>query len=186
MREKILETLAEMQEMVEAVLTFAREDATHEETRSVDLAALIASLCDDLADRDLDVRFAETQQVLYQCRPATLKRALNNVIENAVAYGAGARVALANLDTIYEITVDDDGPGIPEAELDRVFEPFLRLETSRSRETGGAGLGLAIARSIFRGHGGDITLENRPGGGLRATIQLPKARQDSANAQIKR
>ncbi len=178
-REKILETLAEMQEMVEAVLTFAREDAAREATRPMDLPALIASLCDDLADGGLDVHFADTPQHLYHCRPVALKRALNNVIENAVAYGARARVALADRDTAYEITVDDDGPGIPETELDRVFEPFLRLESSRSRDTGGAGLGLAIARSIFRGHGGDIVLANRPGGGLRATIHLPKIRQDA-------
>jgi signal transduction histidine kinase len=178
-REKILETLAEMQEMVEAVLSFAREDAAREETRNMDLTALIASLCDDLADGGLDVKFAETQQLLYRCRPVALKRALNNVIINAVAYGTRARVAVADLDTAYEIMVDDDGPGIPEAELDRVFEPFLRLETSRSRDTGGAGLGLAIARSIYRAHGGDIALANRPGGGLRATIRLPKLRQDA-------
>jgi len=177
-REKILETLAEMQEMVEAVLTFAREDAAHEETRPMDLPALISSLCDDLADGGLDVQFEDTQQHLYHCRPTALKRALNNVVKNAVAYGARARVALNDLDTVYEITVDDDGPGIPESDLDRVFEPFFRLEASRSRDTGGAGLGLAIARSIFRGHGGDIALTNRPGGGLRATIHLPKVRQN--------
>ncbi len=176
-REKILETLAEMQEMVEAVLAFVREDAAREDSRPVELQALIASLCDDLADGGQDVALAESGKAPYQCRPVALKRALNNVIANALAYGARARVALADLGQSYEITVDDDGPGIPEADLERVFEPFLRLEVSRSRETGGTGLGLAIARSIFRGHGGDIALSNRAGGGLRATILLPKSRQ---------
>ncbi len=178
-REKILETLAEMQEMVEAVLSFAREDAAREETRPMDLTALIASLCDDLAEGGLDVRYSETQALHYHCRPVSLKRALTNVIENAAAYGDRARVAVSSLDTAYEITVDDDGPGIPEADLERVFDAFLRLEASRSRDTGGAGLGLAIARSIVRGHGGDITLTNRPGGGLRATIRLPKHRPEA-------
>lgn len=178
-REKILETLAEMQEMVEAVLSFARDDAAREETRPMDLTALIASLCDDLAEGGLDVYFPETQAFHYHCRPVSLKRALTNIIENAAAYGMRARVAVTGLESAYEITIDDDGPGIPESDLERVFDAFLRLETSRSRDTGGAGLGLAIARSIVRGHGGDITLTNRPGGGLRATIRLPKLRQDA-------
>jgi len=175
-REKILETLAEMQQMVEAVLAFVREDAAREDTRPVDLAALIASLCDDLAEAGQDVTFAEADKTVTACRPIALKRALSNLIENAVIYGTRARVALRESALGYEITVDDNGPGIPEAELERVFEPFHRLETSRSRDTGGTGLGLAIARSIVRAHGGDVALENRPGGGLRATVRLPKPR----------
>ena len=180
-REKILETLAEMQEMIDGVLAFVREEAAREDTRQVDLAALIASLCDDLADGGKDVRFLEPEfkesgagKSVTRCRPVALKRALSNLIENAVTYGERARVSLAAGDAAYEITVDDDGPGIPEADLERVFEPFQRLDDSRSRETGGTGLGLAIARSILRGHGGDITLANRPGGGLRATLRLPR------------
>jgi signal transduction histidine kinase len=109
----------------------------------------------------------------YPCRPLSLKRAVRNLVENAVAYGKRARVALDRTGDASEITIDDDGPGIPEADFERVFAPFVRLEESRSQETGGIGLGMAIARSIARGHGGDITLANRPGGGLRATIHLP-------------
>ena len=170
---KILETLEEMQRMTEAVLAFAREEAAAEETRSVDLAALIASLCDDLAELGQDVAFAEAARAPCDCRPVSLKRALRNLIENAVSYGQRARVALAVTETEVRITVDDDGPGIPEAKLEEIFKPFVRLEESRSRETGGVGLGLAIARSIVRGHGGELTLANREGGGLRATIRLP-------------
>ena len=170
---KILETLEEMQRMTEAVLAFAREEAAAEETRSVDLAALIASLCDDLAELGQDVAFAEAARAPYDCRPVSLKRALRNLIENAVSYGQRARVALAVTGNEVRITVDDDGPGIPEAKLEEIFKPFVRLEESRSRETGGVGLGLAIARSIVRGHGGELTLANREGGGLRATIRLP-------------
>ena len=179
-REKILETLAEMQEMIDGVLAFVREEAAREDTRPVDLAALIASLCDDLADGGKDVRFLEpgdgepdSGTAVTRCRPVALKRALSNLIENAVTYGRQARVSLADRGETYEIRIDDEGPGIPEADLERVFEPFQRLEASRSRETGGTGLGLAIARSILRGHGGDITLANRPGGGLRASVRLP-------------
>lgn len=175
-RRKILETLDEMQAMTEAALAFVREDAAREDTRRVDLAALIESLCDDLRDGGMEVTFAGADKTPIPCRPVALKRAIRNLIENAVAYGERARIALRQSAAELEITVDDDGPGIPEADLDRVFEPFLRLETSRSRETGGVGLGLAIARSIARSHGGDIELSNRPEGGLRATLRLPKAR----------
>ncbi|MEM7223056.1 MAG: ATP-binding protein [Pseudomonadota bacterium] len=177
-RDKILETLAEMEQMTEAALAFAREDAAREETRLVDLAALIQSLCDDLGDAGHDVTYAGPDKAPVPCRPISLKRALANLIQNAVAYGERARVRLEGDQDALRIIVEDDGPGIPEADLERVFEPFLRLETSRSRETGGVGLGLAIARSILRSHGGDVTLENRPEGGLRATARLPMGQPD--------
>ena len=176
-RDKILETLDEMQQMTEATLAFLREDAAREDSRQVDLAALIQSLCDDLADAGREVAFAGAGRTPLVCRPVALKRALANLIENAVAYGARARVALEEGAAELRIVIDDDGPGIPPDRMEAVFEPFVRLEESRSRETGGVGLGLAIARSIARGHGGDVTLENRPEGGLRAILRLPKAGQ---------
>lgn len=176
-RAKILETLDEMQQMTEATLAFAREDAAQEESRQVDLAALIQSLCDDLADIGQDVAFAGAEKTPYACRPVALKRALANLVANAVAYGKRARVALQESDAELRIVIEDDGPGIPPERLEAIFEPFVRLEESRSRETGGVGLGLAIARSIARGHGGDVVLENLAEGGLRATLALPKARQ---------
>jgi signal transduction histidine kinase len=104
----------------------------------------------------------------------SLKRALGNLVENAVTYGQRARVMLMEVRNGLRIDVDDDGPGIAEPDMERVFDPFERLETSRSLETGGVGLGLAIARSIVRQHGGDITLSNRPEGGLRTTVWLPR------------
>ena len=106
---------------------------------------------------------------------AALRRALRNLLENAAAYGARAAAHVERDDAETRVVVEDEGPGIPEAELERVFEPFVRLEASRSRETGGSGLGLAIARGIVRGHGGDIRLANRAEGGLRATVALPGA-----------
>ena len=170
-RRRLLAALDEMQTMTEATLTFAREEAMREETRTVDLSALIESLCADLADLGWDVAFRNGERIAYRCRPDGLRRAVRNLIENAVRYGERARVALTSDRDAIQIAVDDDGPGIPEQEFERVFAPFVRLESSRNRETGGAGLGLAIARSIVRAHGGDITLAN--GGGLHATIRLP-------------
>jgi signal transduction histidine kinase len=166
-----------MQRMAEATLAFAREEAAQEDTRPVDLAALIDSVCADLADMGQDVTFAGAPRSHYLGRPSSLKRALRNLIENAVSYGRRARVALEAGDQEWRIVIDDDGPGIAEADFERVFAPFVRLEESRNPETGGVGLGMAISRSIVRGHGGDITLENRAGQhgteGLRVTIRLP-------------
>jgi signal transduction histidine kinase len=172
---KILETLAEMQAMTEAVLAFARGDAETESTRPTDLTALLESLVEDAAAAGKDVRFVDSPKVTLPCRATSLKRALGNLIENATFYGRRAAAAIESLADGIRFVIDDDGPGIPEAELERVFEPFVRLEGSRSRTTGGAGLGLAIARTIARGHGGDVRLENRPHGGLRAILTLPKA-----------
>jgi signal transduction histidine kinase len=174
-RAKILETLDEMQRITEATLAFAREEAAAEDTRTVDLAALVDSVCADLADLGQDVTFGGPERAPYACRPVSLKRAVRNLVENAVAYGERARVTLEQTAGSFRIVIEDDGPGIPEAEFERVFAPFVRLEESRSPETGGIGLGMAIARSIVRGHGGDITLMNRPEGGLRAVIHLPLA-----------
>jgi signal transduction histidine kinase len=173
-RQKILETLDDMQRMAEATLAFAREEAAREDTRVVDLSALVDSVCADLSDMGQDVTFAGAPRSRYLGRPSSLKRALSNLIENAVSYGQRARVTLEGGDDEWRIVIDDDGPGIAEADIERVFAPFVRLEESRNLETGGVGLGMAISRSIVRGHGGDITLANRQGGGLRVTVRLPK------------
>ena len=172
---KILAALDEMQRMTEDALAFIREDMQREETRTVDLHALVDSVAADLAELGRDIAVAESGRVLADCRPAALRRALRNLMENAAAYGGRAAVRIERDDAELRVVVEDEGPGIPEAELERVFEPFVRLEASRSRDTGGSGLGLAIARGIARGHGGDIVLANRAEGGLRATVALPGA-----------
>jgi signal transduction histidine kinase len=107
-------------------------------------------------------------------QPIALKRALINLIENAIVYGKKADIRLSSSAMEYEIAVDDAGPGIPQTELEKVFRPFFRLEASRNRESGGAGLGLAIAKSVVRAQGGEIILINRAEGGLRALIKLPR------------
>ncbi|MGI9486546.1 MAG: ATP-binding protein [Geminicoccaceae bacterium] len=172
---KILETLEDMQRMTEATLAFVREEAAVEPTRLVDLTALIESIASDLADLGHDVVFNSTERVVYACRPSSIKRALSNLIENAIRYGDKASVELSETNDMTIIVIDDEGPGISEEQVERMFEPFVRLDESRNEETGGIGLGLAIARSIVRSHGGEIELSNRKAGGLRATISLPKA-----------
>jgi signal transduction histidine kinase len=119
------------------------------------------------------VSFAEAERLPYLCRPTALRRAIDNLVTNAVEHGGSARIALRSENGAPVIAVDDDGPGIPAEQLEEVFKPFVRLEASRSRETGGVGLGLSIARSILLAHGGELTLSNRPEGGLRAEVRLP-------------
>jgi signal transduction histidine kinase len=172
-QEKMLKTIGEIQTMTEAALAFAREEATAEDTRMVDLPALVESLCDDLAELGHNVAFIDGPAVNYRCRPDALRRAIRNLIENAIRYGERARVRVARTAKSIDIIVDDDGPGIPEDTMEQVFAPFYRIEDSRNRETGGVGLGLSIARAIARHHGGDVVLSN-VAQGLQATISLPQ------------
>jgi signal transduction histidine kinase len=173
-RDKMLATIKDMDDMIGVTLQYAREEAAAEPRRSADVAALVQSLADDMGEAGLDVTMTPAEPVLLLCQPVALKRAIANLIDNAVKYGRRARVALqAGPDTV-EIIVDDDGPGIPENELERVFQPFYRLENSRSRDTGGVGLGLAIAHAIVTAQNGTLTLTNREGTGLRARVQLPR------------
>ncbi|WP_198475933.1 sensor histidine kinase [Aquamicrobium zhengzhouense] len=175
-RERMLSTIADLDAMVAATLAFASDGESRAPHRRTDLTALIASIVDDMADGGLPVRMDEAQPIVLECDPASLKRALTNLIDNAVNYGGSAVVAISNSARGIEIAIDDCGPGIPEAELSHVFEPLYRLESSRSRETGGMGLGLAIAQSIVRAHDGQLTLVNRSEGGLCALIVLPASR----------
>ncbi|SKA17212.1 ATP-binding protein [Consotaella salsifontis] len=173
-RGKTLATLDEMEEMIRSTLAFARQDAEGEPMQRVDLGALIQSLCDDLAEVGRPVSCAEPPSLVLSCRPQALRRALGNLIENAARYGHRAEVAVEEHPGAVLIHVDDEGPGIPENRIDEVFRPFYRLEGSRARESGGVGLGLSIVASVAYAHGGDIALANRDGGGLRATLRLPR------------
>ncbi len=174
-REQILRTLDEMAQMAEATLSFAREEAAQEPARLVDMGALTSSVCEDLADTGLDVTCADTGDFAVRCRPVAMKRALRNIVENAVTYGHRANVTAECRHGAARIVVEDEGSGIPVADMEKVFKPFVRLEQSRNKDTGGVGLGLAIARSVIRSHGGDILLENRRGGGLRVTVIFCKS-----------
>jgi signal transduction histidine kinase len=162
-----------MATMLDETLAFARDDSAGDAPRDVDLAALVRSLCDDLADAGQPVQYFGPDRLRFVCRPIALRRALTNLIDNAVKYGRVAEVGLqADRDAV-RLTIEDRGPGIPAAAREQVFQPFFRLEPSRSRETGGTGLGLAVARTIVHRHGGEITLDDRPGGGLAVRITLP-------------
>jgi signal transduction histidine kinase len=131
---------------------------------------------------DMPVNYDVSGTAPCMCRPHEVRRALRNLIENAVRYGGSAQVSLQPDPDFYQIWIEDTGPGIPEERMGEVFEPFVRLEESRSSETGGSGLGLTLARTIAREHGGDVILRNREDGGLRAILTLPRegAAQGSA------
>ncbi len=172
-RDKMLATIGEMDAMIGTTLAFARDEVRAERRRRVDVAALLASVVDDMADAGLPVAMTPAAALAYDCQPGALKRAIRNLLDNAVKYGKRASATIARAPNVVEIVVDDDGPGIPEDQMAKVFQPFYRVEDSRSRDTGGTGLGLAIAQSIVQAHGGELTLANRAGGGLRACIRLP-------------
>ncbi len=173
-RTRMLATLEEMNQMVDAVLDFVREDTKNEATDRVDLASLVEAVCDDFSDLGRPVELTPPPALPdVVCRPLSVKRALRNLIDNAVKYGTRARVSVETAARTVTIHVDDDGPGLSDKDLERIFDPFVRLEDSRSRETGGVGLGLSIARSIAQSHGGRIDAKCRKEGGLRMSFVLP-------------
>jgi signal transduction histidine kinase len=172
-RDKMLGTIAEMDAMIGATLELARDESAGEPRRPTELVSLLQSVVDDMRDAGLPVFMQTASPIVYECQPAALKRALRNLLDNAVKYGKSGAVQVRRAPKAIEIVIDDEGPGIPEPELTRVLEPFYRLDESRSREAGGVGLGLAIAQSIVQTHGGTLALDNRPEGGLRTTITLP-------------
>ena len=163
-----------MQTMVEATLDFMRGTESREEARPLDLMALLESLCDDANEPGERVRLRGHIERPYLGRPLALKRCIGNLLDNALRYGGEAEIAVLDSDQAVTLTIADRGPGIPPDAMDKVFEPFFRLEGSRARGSGGTGLGLGIARNIARAHGGDLVLTNRPGGGLIAQITLPR------------
>ncbi len=172
-KQRLLESLNEMQQMSEASLAFVRHSGDVEPTQKTDLTALLESVCDDLQDLGLAVRCDRLDSVVMALRPVSVKRALRNLIENAVYYGESARVSLISTHGQALITIVDKGPGIDPNEMESVFEPFVRLEQSRNRQTGGMGLGLSIARQVVRTHGGDLSLENLTPG-LKVIVSLPR------------
>lgn len=173
LRERLERSLTELQELTEAVLSAARGTGG-EARRTVDLSALIDSVCADLDDLGEPVHWESHPPAPLSCRPNEIRRAVRNLVENAVAYGKKAEVQLDATNSAYDVVVEDEGPGIPEADQARVFEPFVRLESSRNTETGGTGLGLTLVKAIAEGHGGTVALENRAEGGLRARLRLPR------------
>jgi signal transduction histidine kinase len=173
---RLVRNLDELQSLTEAVLAAVQSNGDKEMTR-VDLAALVESLCEDLIELGQPVEVSIEGPAPCLCRSANIRRAVRNLIENAARYGEKAKVSLETTAQNYRVIVRDNGPGIPEDRMNHVFEAFVRLEESRSTTTGGSGLGLTLARTAAREHGGDIELENIPGGGLQATLRLPREKE---------
>lgn len=174
-RARMVSTIEEMAAMLEDTLALARAGRANEPARAVDLSALADAVVEEFRDLGRDVALEAGPREVARAHPGLLRRALRNLVENAVNYGGAARVSVLGAGEQVAIQVADRGPGIPEAELGNVQEPFYRLERSRSRATGGTGLGLALTRAAAQAHGGDLELENRPGGGLAARIVIPRA-----------
>lgn len=172
--------IGELQQIMDTTIDIARSKS--ENVAMVDVMSLIESLVEDRQDMGMDIRMEDRLQnpdAMFSirplaARPLSMKRCLANLMDNALRYGGGVVVDVVDGDDMLSVIISDSGPGIAEAELKKVFEPFYRVERSRNRSTGGTGLGLSIARSMARMHGGDVTLENRPEGGLRATATFSR------------
>jgi signal transduction histidine kinase len=174
-RTKMLSDLEQMEEMVGAALAFARDQVVDEKSVPVDLAELLASVLADAHAAGQPVGLMQPDRLLARVRPRSFKRAVVNIVENAVRYGGSAEIAARRDGDEIEIRVVDHGPGIPVSERDDVLKPFYRCESSRSRETGGIGLGLSIAADTIRAHGGRILLRDTSGGGLTVELRMPAA-----------
>ena len=172
-RAKISADIDQMEEMISATLNFVRDTTRPGERTPLELSSLLESLCDEMAETGAATEVEAGEKVVLEGDPMALRRLFSNLLENAVKFGGRARARVFRDASNAFVEIDDDGPGIPPADSEKVFEPFYRREPSRSRQTGGIGLGLAVVRSIARGHGGDVALVNRTGGGLTARVQLP-------------
>lgn len=173
-RARMADTIDEMNKTLDDILSLARLGRPSEPPTETDLSALIDAVVADFHDLGHAVNYEDGERLILRVRPALMRRAVRNLIENAVKYGGGAQVALKQEEAEVRIEVADRGPGIPADQIAAVFDPFTRLDASRNRSTGGVGLGLTLARAIVREAGGDISLANRDGGGLCATISLPR------------
>jgi len=173
-KKKIAQDLEEMESMIHGTLEFMRGGQSAEKAQPVDVKALLESLQADAQITGAEVAVEGAASRPYVGRPQALKRCLGNLLDNALKYGKSALLVVDDAPERLVIHVRDRGPGIPEPELERVFEPFYRLEGSRSRDTGGTGLGLSIARQIAQVHGGSLTLHNLAHGGLEAVLTMPR------------
>ncbi|HEX4504808.1 MAG TPA: ATP-binding protein [Alphaproteobacteria bacterium] len=174
-RAKILNDLQEMEDMVGATLAFARDENVDEPSQPIDLAALLETITADAKDMDQPVYLITAGTLPVVMRPRTFKRAVVNIIDNAVRYGGAAELSLRRDTDEAVLRIVDYGPGIPVSERENVLRPFYRIDGSRSRDTGGIGLGLSIASDTISAHGGKMALSETPGGGLTVEIRLPVA-----------
>jgi two-component system, OmpR family, sensor kinase len=174
-RARLQGDVAEMESMVQSTLGLARADSQPVQRQRLELGSLVEKAAEDLAVTGRAVTAEALDTLVVDGDPVGLRRLVTNLLDNGEAYGRRAHARVWRDGAMAVIDVDDEGPGLPPGEEERVFEPFYRLERSRSRETGGTGLGLSVARSIARLHGGDVVLSNRAGKGLRARVTIPIA-----------
>jgi signal transduction histidine kinase len=172
-RAKLASDIDQMEAMIAATMAFVRDTTRPAERTKLELASLLESIIDEAAETGGQASVELGEKIIIDGDPVALRRLLTNLVENGLKYGGAVQARVRAEGRLAVIEIDDKGPGIVPAELDRVFEPFFRSEPSRNRETGGIGLGLAVVRSVARAHGGDATLHNRPEGGLRARVELP-------------
>jgi two-component system OmpR family sensor kinase len=183
LRVKLAADIDEMEAMVSATLAFVQDATRPVERTKLEVSSLVETVMDEAAETGRDAAVECAERAVVDGDPIALKRLVTNLVDNALKFGSRARGRVFAEDGMAIVEVDDDGPGVPEDEIERAFEPFQRLEGSRSRETGGAGLGLAVVRAIARGHGGEVTLQNRTEGGLRARVSLPLAMRPARGRQ---
>jgi len=174
-RDRLAADIEQMNGMISQALAYVRGETVREERALIDLGALVASIVEDLNEVGADVTLATVEPAALLGEALNLRRAVGNLVENAVKFAGAARVSVSHEHGLAVVTIEDAGPGLPDDQLEAVFEPFHRGEKSRNRDTGGTGLGLAVARGIARAHGGDVVLSNRSGGGLEARLTLPVA-----------
>jgi protein-histidine pros-kinase len=175
-RQAFARDIQEMDEMIRATLDYLRGAADPEPLVSMDIGSLVTSMACDCQDSGQDVQVLEPISMApLRVQASSMRRCIGNLISNALRYGVRARITLNDTGEALQITVADDGPGITDAELDKVMMPFYRLEGSRNRKNGGVGLGLATASDIAKRHAGSLCLANHPEGGLVATLTLPRA-----------
>lgn len=175
-REAMERDVDEMTAMLNSLLDYLGGGPETEAARLTDVAAICLTLADEVSDAGGTARYAGPDQLMATVRPLALKRAVDNLIQNAVTYAGQSEISLAWDGPVLVLAVEDDGPGIPEAQLERVVEAFHRLDDARARNTGGFGLGLSIVQRLVEAEGGELRLSNRPQGGLRAELRLPHAK----------
>ncbi|MEQ1752610.1 MAG: ATP-binding protein [Micropepsaceae bacterium] len=172
LRNQFVGSIDELQTLTEAALAASRNGLSGEATREIDVGSLVESICADLSDMGSCIQFRAQSRVIANCRPNEIKRAVRNLVENAIKYGGSADVLVCSVDSKVIVAVEDEGPGIAVPDLGRAFEPFVRLHDPNCSQKTGHGLGLSIARSIARAHGGDVRLRRRRPRGLHAEMTI--------------
>ncbi len=172
-REGLQRVVKDMRFMIASIIDFVRGDSTEEPVRRISLGDLLASLCEDLIEESVPIEYHVDQTVHLYCRPMSLRRAIQNLIDNACKHAGSAYVEMQVQAAGVFINIDDQGPGVPESRLEDVLRPFVTVDASRTSTSSGMGLGLAIAHKIILSHGGTLRLTNKPGGGLRAQLYCP-------------